>query len=798
MHTVFINTTSNERNAINYSSGNGGRGDSAGLDVLKYEIQFKKLKYVNCPLKNWNDGELGYRKAIRDISRYIDTHNGVGNDYNLIVYADMREFAEYMGLSTDQSDEIVKSAVFDAYTQMAARLFTDTVYKELCDEGREPASKFLLLLEKQNFVPPSYVRENHGEGYSPYELAMTKVTLELLGILPMEKLAEKVEAQKQKRTGALTAADIMSDVKPSADFSFSEVYSKQIEIFVKSLNNVETDFERQCVDLCRAVNKVFFSDTQHKVGISEYRTNRKIQALSLDASRKRSFLLQCFIWDCVNSNTLFREERDESGEKIFIPKMITEPTDEVWDEVFCKLAAKKKQLQLRGYRIENNVSDYMEGYAPPLYTLDYERFGIDESGYPSEKLQIRELSEEELKKRAKKNKKDKKKNKKNKKKKAEETDPAEGEGTEEALHTMGDKLELVRAERVPSNWLEHTDYEFHDRVSKDFRLADPEKPVMQQYKLAAERMANSSLNIIGALDKRIARNLSRYAAYSTEKKLPFLRKRRVSTKGTVTEWDKNDYVYAKRSNNEPQKSEDPVDVIEKSAPMSYQTIVLDYLRFESGRGIELKNVKDTCLRFINRMDQIESAMKKAAAVLGTLALLLLLLYVPFVLIQFEAIFENFNTFLVALLSLAIPFAVLAFGYVIAKALQKREIDSAWETLKKDCRAIDFDNDSTIRAFDRLLTWHIPSLRWMYEYLLDIDFHRDCLRTANARFSHHKSVLDKTEETIGNILEDFKFDYRTVPDPPPEDDVDYSTSPYEGNNYERYSIVDKDIIKTILG
>ena len=107
-----------------------------------------------------------------------------------------------------------------------------------------------------------------------------------------------------------------------------------------------------------------------------------------------------------------------------------------------------------------------------------------------------------------------------------------------------------------------------------------------------------------------------------------------------------------------------------------------------------------------------------------------------------------------------------------------------------------DNKAAVRAYESLLTMHIPSLRWIYEYVLDVEFFRDCNRIAKSKLYHHAERLQLAAEILGNIIEDLEYEPDSRYGELPKLDIDYTQAFCEGRNREIYSIIDKDVEELI--
>ena len=160
------------------------------------------------------------------------------------------------------------------------------------------------------------------------------------------------------------------------------------------------------------------------------------------------------------------------------------------------------------------------------------------------------------------------------------------------------------------------------------------------------------------------------------------------------------------------------------------------------------------------------------------------------------------TIAIALCSLAIPVAVLGIAFVAAYIQQKRMFRKAWKEFKQKSDEALASNADTARKFDQLLNTYVPSLRWVYEYKIDVEFAAECSKMASAKLNHHRQMLKSRITTVGNLLENIGEAYGEVKQenthPDWKKEVDYS-NPYSvgKTNVEIYSIVDQAMLKEIL-
>jgi len=154
-------------------------------------------------------------------------------------------------------------------------------------------------------------------------------------------------------------------------------------------------------------------------------------------------------------------------------------------------------------------------------------------------------------------------------------------------------------------------------------------------------------------------------------------------------------------------------------------------------------------------------------------------------------------------TLAVPVLVLTGVFCFAYNKQKQRYKNEWEKLKEISNQIIEDNDRVAEKYDKLLCVYIPSLRFVYDYKVDVEFAVKCSEMANAKLNHHRQMLKERVVSIGNLLEDLGDDVYAHGTCDGENtnmynDIQY-TLPYcvGENNCEIYSFIDKKMLKAIL-
>lgn len=771
MHTVFINTS--------------GTAICGRADVLGIEREFKKLTLLQCPLSSWlSDGE-GIEACALRIGEMIDTHKELNNAYNLIVYVDLLEIPEYKAVFSGDGDSMEIDAAYEILRNMLARFVSDTLWKKLDALGRLPSEKILLLLEQNHRSHDSRGRASanveEGDFRSPYEKLKAKKLLSLLGLPEQDVLEEIVRASSKE---ALEERLLAACARPYGGLQMLDprgLYEERIRLLCTSIAKDGADVERACMELYDGVEKLYTSDRTRYVLISDFFTDRRSARTNKELDTKRNLLVQCFLLHCVDSESVYALPGDAMQ-----AKTVPEVTDEQWTALIRALAQKKADYA----REEGEISSMQSNYAklkmvPPLYAMDHKKFGIDESGYPLREYAVKKEPAEEKKKAE---------GEKKKKNKEQDASPA-------PLISDNDKDREVltyQDGRVKS-WFNSKTFKPFDAEGYAYTESTGKLLSADEYVERAKKLANHHRQFLNHLERHVMDAMSNYAGRSLDHGPAVLRKRSVSAGGDSDIAAQKDYKYA----GKPRTAENaPLESVLKASKRSYLTVLMEYLKFNAGRGVAVTTLKEQCEWFINRIRQIEKSLKMLLRMLLIVGAVLLFAYVPFLMIQWEAITKGVDSLLIALGSLAAPFVLLALGYRIAVAVQKRKMRKAWKKLVETSDEMLAENAAAVKAYDELLTVHIPSLRWAYEYVLDVDFYRECCEIAGAKLAHHRSKLHERCEIVGNILEDLEGDGKegdarikaTVRDY----DIDYTMAFCEGRNKEFYSIIDKKILQLING
>jgi hypothetical protein len=228
-------------------------------------------------------------------------------------------------------------------------------------------------------------------------------------------------------------------------------------------------------------------------------------------------------------------------------------------------------------------------------------------------------------------------------------------------------------------------------------------------------------------------------------------------------------------------------------------MVHQYMEFCAARSVAITDIEEQCDWLVSRIHQISESLNRIKLVgLGLLGAMVVL-YLPFVIIQFEAIVKNIFTFSVAVGSIGVPMSFLGLVFGAMALAQRKKYRRAWEDFKEKSDQALEANTMAARKYEQLLSTVIPAMRWVYEYKLDVEHCVACCEVADAKIEHHRRKLRDRVLAIQNILSDLEYQK-------PEDEdgkresvdvsavVDYEVAFCSGKkNRSFYSVIDSDAL-----
>lgn len=204
----------------------------------------------------------------------------------------------------------------------------------------------------------------------------------------------------------------------------------------------------------------------------------------------------------------------------------------------------------------------------------------------------------------------------------------------------------------------------------------------------------------------------------------------------------------------------PLNTAEKMANGAYKSVINRYLSARPDmQSLSATDIEDECEEFKSKKDEIdkELELKQTSVVAVILLILIVALYVPFFVIQFEAITQTLLSIIIASVSVAVPIALVFIVFAKVFTKRKRELDKAWkEFCAKAQEKIDA-NEQAMKEYTSFLNKTIPSIRYIYEYKLDVEYYDECCRVANSKIHHHSQKLSERIKFIKRLINDVAVD-----------------------------------------
>ncbi|MBQ8830765.1 MAG: hypothetical protein IJ017_04130 [Oscillospiraceae bacterium] len=753
MHTFFINTSKQELNIFD--------------EVFDIPREVRDLITLDCPLDQWMDPESGFKGCIRSMGEIIDSYQDVTNNFNLILYVDMIAFRQYASLSLDEHR--ARSACTQVMHMLLRHYIRDTLVSELEAVGRK-ANSVLVIFE-----------ENKEPNDTADKGLLRKYVWDMMGMPEESSLVSLAEGIKRAENKAeLTEEAVMQTIADGFTANVREMLVKDLMSTYEDEINVL--YEELChnsihvidsIEIEKYVDAFYDKVVKHEeldkreVHITSFITNRYAEAQTGEMRAKRVVELDLFLLQCIRekSVTVKADAFDEQVGRRFRPIN--------WAAV-TELLQKKLRIFNKAYRVTEDMSQkYSDvGLAPTLYSLDSERFGLDEFGNPLTKAVLVNVEEEK--------KDDEKKKKKKKDKRVRKESRIQRVDSSVFLngYTLFDpaKSEKTSGESVLS-----------------FIPRKTTKP--EEYKQKAQELRLVHLKYLDALKAHVSQVLSNYAGRSADNDPALLKKRDIS----IPEVD-YDPVPAVINYSETRVPEERSSKVAHDAAVNgYSNAQRDYFEFYASRAVSLTDVEEPCNWLINKVDEITESLRRIKIIFFVLLGAVLVLYTPYFVLQWDALFDDLTSVLTTVFSVLIPLGLLTLVYFILRELQKRKYLKVWKEFKDRSQQILAENDDATQKYDKMLSSCIPQLRWMYEYVTDVEFYRDCCEIARAKLEHHAFKQKAYAGAIGNILEDLQCssDLRgsTVEVDPKE--IDFGSAFCSGDrNRAFYSIITGEELNTL--
>lgn len=737
MHTFFINTT--------------GTDLRPGDRFLEIPQETRQLLFLNCPLSSWMDETDGYRNCVCRIVEQIDSYEDVDNCFHLILYVDL---FSVRGIAVNSGDEDWKkiSDLQVVYT-LVMHYMKSTIIEYMKSMGLEPEETVLLIeactdpLGETRDMKEYGVKQKYGKLIGllhwPEGSELTTDTEAHLAVcgegdeMQPETFLERVNPKKEE------------ELLPGLDGTLTE----SVEMFLlkyKESQRMEDALEhllRECFEQydseCADIVPVTFVTGQRNLQ-SETAGNRK-------KSAERRLRLAVYLMACVEHSSLFLPVNPGVGSTERYPRQIPSP-DLPWDMAVCGLHAKKRRYEEELEHLNGLREKYSElDLAPKLYKFSHDLFGLNEFGTREKVFTV------------------------------QKTQPS------------SDTAQLVLSEKERSFLLREGEYTKFDAKCDGTDSVLLQKNVEpEQYIAEAGNVRQYHLQYWQALKAHMVQVLSGYTSRSRDGRAPLIPKRKVSVAEEGTADPARDYRYSIHQNVDNRAGE----VQKNLAENAYRTVQTEYLQFCAARPMCLTDPEEQCNWLVTRIQKISGVLRRLRKIaLGT-GLALPVIFLPHAVIQWNAITAGLTPFAVFAASAAVPVVLLysVFGFV--SAAQKKKYRQAWETFRKRSNQILEENSKAAQMYDQLLGIYIPSVKWVYEYKIDVAFYMECCAMAEAKIKHHREKLSGRVQDLDNILEDLDAaessgtEFRAASD----NGLDYNVSFCTGkDNRTFYSILTHDLL-----
>lgn len=202
-----------------------------------------------------------------------------------------------------------------------------------------------------------------------------------------------------------------------------------------------------------------------------------------------------------------------------------------------------------------------------------------------------------------------------------------------------------------------------------------------------------------------------------------------------------------------QREQATIETVKDSSETAYRSALREYMSFCARRTVTLTEIDDQHDWFIAKIKRIAQSLKKLKAVSVILLVAMVVIYIPFLVIQAGDIVRNVATMMVAAVSVLVPLVLTALILAVVAASEKKQYGKAWAQFESRSKSAMAGNKNAVEEYNFFLFSVIPALRWVYDYKLDVDYYYDCCIVAKAKLEHHRKKLSEREMAIGNIIAD---------------------------------------------
>ena len=738
MHTFFINTSKKELNEY---------------DVL-FDIQYEKKTLVSmeCPMSDWYNGDKGYMACVKQMSDMIDGYVELNNAFNLIIYIDLSENKAYSSIQRDAFHDKDRDECCRAMHILFTHVITESIVDELVSSGRRPQNVLIMFGEEKHFTDFN-VASNDTNRQS-----IMKNLFRFIG-LPgndvIEATAKKIDGTEASDKVIMFTEELSKSYGEELVPGIRERYKADLQLWCDAIIN-EANIHKANEELFERINGINKVESD-RIGVDivscpydfyACKVNKSILALS-------QLNIALYLLKCVENESVYETDSVEGTRKPIEFHLYSV------QEIAPIFKSKESIYSAKSAEIETLAKSYTDlKLAPQLSSFDHAKFGLDMYGDKATDFIISDVQSEEA--------------DEEKEQNAAET----SDDTDETIEIKGNVKEVTVVEKegrklFSRDEYKEFDYNFDQGSDKMLKKKTPPEEYIEQ----AKKVRKHHVDYLKKLKVHVSGVLSNYAGKSKENKPALLQM--------------GGYRYAG-----PGEEDKVIETVEGVSNKAYESMINQYMEFCAGRSVAISDIEEQCNWFISRVHQIKESLRKIKLVAIGILFAILLLYVPFVVIQFEAIVENVLTLATALGSIAIPIVLLYFIFSIVALAQRKKYIKAWKEFKEKSDQALEENKIAAQKYDQLLSVIVPALRWVYEYKLDVDYCLECCSVADAKIEHHRRKLRDRVTSLQNILGDLEFKDNEHEKPQSEsvfnaDAIDYNIAFCSGEkNQSFYSVIDK--------
>lgn len=738
MHTFFINTSKKELNEY---------------DVL-FDIHYEKKTLVSmeCPMSDWYDSDKGYMACVKQMSDMIDGYVELNNTFNIIIYIDLSENKAYSSIQRDAFHDKDRDECCRAMHILFTHVVSESIVDELVNSGRRPQNVLIMFGEEKCFMDFN-VAANDANRQSIMRNLFSFIGLPRNDVI--EATAKKVAATDAPNKVKVFNDELSKSYGDELVPGIRDRYNVDLQLWCDAIIN-EANIHKANEELFERINVINKVESD-RIGVDivscpydfyACKVNKSILALS-------QLNIALYLLKCVESESIYETGSVEGTHKPFEFHLYSV------QEIAPIFKSKESIYSAKTEEIETLAKSYTDlNLAPQLSSFDHAKFGLDMYGDKATDSIISDGQSEEI-------------DEENAKNATESSDK-----TGDTIEIKGNVKEVTIVEKegrelFSRDEFKEFDYNFDQGSNKMLK----KKTTPEEYIEQAKKVRKHHLDYLKKLKVHVSGVLSNYAGKSKENKPALLQM--------------GGYRYAG-----PGEEDKVIEAVEDVSSKAYESMINQYMEFCAGRSVAISDIEEQCNWFVSRVHQIKESLRKIKLVAIGILFAILLLYVPFVVIQFEAIGENVLTLTTALGSIAVPIVLLYFIFSIVALAQRKKYIKAWKEFKEKSDQALEENKIAAQKYDQLLSVIVPALRWVYEYKLDVEYCLECCSVADAKIEHHRRKLRERVTSLQNILGDLEFKDNEREETQSESisnagAIDYNVAFCSGEkNQSFYSVIDK--------